>query len=226
MCGFFQFNVIKAFNDEMKRPPVLDKPDDLISGDFVPGSQISVIHEHEGETRTSTATWWLLLDRETLKPNYRYASFNSRSDKLDQPRAIAYQPYRESRCLIPATAFVEGLGDKKHYFKIELEESVICFGGVMRSWLNSETGELVYSASIITLPPLASWSNIHPKSFPLMLPADDEQMLRLWLDRSQQDVSVFNSLLEPRVRETQIVTPIQSARKLEAAGEPFEISAT
>ena len=85
------------------------------SRDIAPGAKIAFVHEVGGERVVSDAIWWLLLDHQTLKPNYKYASFNSRSDKLNSKHGIAYIPYRQSRCIIPASAFVEGLGDKKTY---------------------------------------------------------------------------------------------------------------
>ena len=104
------------------------------SRDIAPGSQIAIIrHDANNERMVSDAIWWLFLDPATLKPNYKYASFNSRSDKLNNKRGISYKPYRESRCLIPASAFVEGLGDKKTYHMIELEIRPLLLVGCTRS---------------------------------------------------------------------------------------------
>ena len=184
------------------------------SGDIAPGGRIAIIHEAGGERKVSEAIWWLFLDHETLKPNYKYASFNSRSDKLDNKRGISYKPYRQSRCIIPASAFVEGLGDKKTYHMIELESSAIAFGGLYKEHLNQETGELVYSASIITLPPLSpQWDNIHPKSMPLMLDFEDEALVSKWLDPEFDGVEEFAPLLEPRVQKPMKVTRIGKPSK-------------
>lgn len=196
------------------------------SGDIAPGATIAIVHQAGEDRVVSNAIWWLLLDHETLKPNYKYASFNSRSDKLNQKRAAAYKPYRESRCLIPASAFVEGLGDKKTYHKIELEDSAIAFGGVYKEHLNKETGEVVYSASIITLPPLTpQWDNIHPKSMPLMIDFEDEALVSKWLDPAFDRVEEFESLLEPKVRKTMKVTPIGKPGKWDEIDESFLIVA-
>jgi putative SOS response-associated peptidase YedK len=194
------------------------------SGDIAPGGSIAIIHQRGGERVVSKATWWLLLDSESLRPNYKYASFNSRSDKLGNKRAIAYKPYRESRCLIPASAFVEGLGDKKTYHKIELENSAIAFGGVFREYLNKESGEIVYSASIITLPPLQpQWDAIHPKSMPLMLDFEDEELVAKWLDTANQDVEQFEVLLEPSVIKPMKVTKIDKPSRWNPIEESFMI---
>jgi putative SOS response-associated peptidase YedK len=193
------------------------------SQDVAPGSIISIIHNPGDGRRISDALWWLMLDRKTLKADYRYASFNSRCDKLDTPRSLGYRPFRESRCIIPASAFIEGLGDKKTYHKIELEGCAIAFGGLCRHYLNTQTGESVFGASIITLPPMPAWEHIHPKSMPLMLPTDRPQVLDAWLNPQQTDTLSFAELLQPGLRRAQRVTRIGKPSQWNALGEPFVI---
>ncbi len=196
------------------------------SRDIAPGSKIAIVHESGGERRVAEAIWWLFLDQQTLKPNYKYASFNSRSDKLDNKRGISYKPYRESRCIIPASAFVEGLGDKKTYLMIELEDSAIAFGGLYKEHLNRDTGEIVYSASIITLPPLSpQWDNIHPKSMPLMLDFENKELIDKWLDPDFHAIEEFESLLEPKVIKPMKVTRIGKPSKWDPIEEAFMIVA-
>ena len=43
------------------------------SKDIAPGGTIAIVHEVAGERKVSDAIWWLFLDNETLKPNYKYA---------------------------------------------------------------------------------------------------------------------------------------------------------
>ncbi|MEQ8953358.1 MAG: SOS response-associated peptidase family protein [Gammaproteobacteria bacterium] len=195
-----------------------------IDNDVPPGHGINIIHEVGGKRTISRAIWWLLLDRDTLKPNYKYKSFNTRSDRLHEPRAAGYKPYRESRCIIPAQAFAEGLGDGKTYYKIELENSAIAFGGLFKEWVHPDTGEIIYSCSIITLGPLLpQWQHIHPKSFPLMLPFEDEVLVQRWLSREFTDVEVFEPLLVPQVTKRQIVTRINRPSKWQAVDDSFFI---
>jgi putative SOS response-associated peptidase YedK len=193
------------------------------SRDIAPGSTLSIIREQNGERIVSDAIWWLFLDSETLKPNYRYASFNSRSDKLNSAGSLAFVPYREGRCIIPASGFVEGLGDKKTYFHLQPKESAIAFGGLCKEWQNPETGELVYSASIITLPPHQKLHSIHPKSLPLMLPWRDQNIIDLWLDPTFKHVDAFGDLLKPKIYEDVVVTPIDRPSKRNPLGDAFVI---
>lgn len=200
--------------------------EEFASGDIAPGSRIAIIHEINGERRLSEAIWWLLLDQESLKPNYKYASFNSRSDKLHNKRGISYKPYRESRCIIPASAFVEGLGDKKTYHMIELENSAIAFGGLYKEYLNQQTGEVVYSASIITLPPLSpQWDEIHPKSMPLILDFENKELVDKWLDPKFTNVEEFEELLQPKIQKTMKVTRIGKPSKWDPIQDSFLIVA-
>lgn len=224
MCGRFQILNNKKSKKLLNRLDV-DEADILFSRDKAPGSRISIIHREKDRNVVSQAVWWLLIDPETGKPNYKYATFNSRSDKLDVPRSVAYEPYRESRCIIPATAFIEGKGDKKTYHKIELENAAIAFGGLHRETLVKPTGEVIHSASIITLPPVPQWQAIQPKSMPLMLPLDDDKLINQWLAPSFHQVEAFAGLLEPTVRWPQVLTPIEKPSQWNACGDSFTIAA-
>ena len=223
MCG--RFNLIDSPQVQwLCKALGIELYDEHASRDIAPGSDIAIVHERSGERAVSTATWWLFLDNETLKPNYKYASFNSRSDKLSSKRALAYKPFRESRCLIPASAFIEGLGDKKTYHMIELEDSAIAFGGLFKEYLNKESGEVIYSVSIITLPPLSpQWDEIHPKSLPLMIDFEDEDLVSRWLDPSNQDVERFEALLEPTVLKPMKITKIDKPSRWNPIAESFMI---
>lgn len=196
------------------------------SADVAPGSTISIIRQSADGRQVCDAIWWLMLDKQTLKPNYNYASFNSRWDKLDTKGSLAYQPYRQGRCIIPASGFIEGLGDRRTYHQIALQNEAIAFGGLYKHYLDPNTGESIYTASIITLGPLLQWQAIHPKSMPLMLPADDTQLINNWLDPAQQDVAQFENLLTPRMRSTQVVTPIGKPSQWNAIGPTFVLESS
>lgn len=195
------------------------------SQDIAPGDKIAIIHIANNERKVSNAIWWLFLDHDTLKPNYNYTSFNSRSDKLFIERSISYKLFRESRCIIPASAFVEGLGDKRTYHKVELVGSAIAFGGLYKEYVKRDTGEVFYSVSIITLPPLIpQWRDIHPKSMPLMLDFEDIELVEKWLDPSFREVEQFESLLEPKIRKQMKVTKIGKPSKWNPIADSFVIN--
>lgn len=222
MCGRFRLSESKEV-ERLCQMLGVESEDLNFSGDFAPGQNISIIYQSQSKVVTSDAVWSLLLDPATMKPHRQYATFNTRSDKLNTPRSVGYAPFRKSRCIIPASAFIEGLGDRKTYHKIHHEDQAIAFGGLYREWVSHDTGEIVRSASIITLPPVPQWEQIHPKSFPLMLPHKDE-VFRAWLDPDNQDVASLEGLLVPKISSPQVVTPIGKVSKWNPVGDPFVIN--
>ncbi len=195
------------------------------SSDIAPGSTISFIYKCSQGRIVADATWWLMLDNKTFKPVYKYSAFNTRSVKLNVPGSLGYHPFRKQRCIIPATAFVEGLGDKKTYHKIELIDGLIAFGGLYQSYFNAETGATHFSASIITLPPLRQWQHIHKKAMPLLLDYRDSALIEQWLDPKFQQVQQFQTLLEPKVQQTQRITKIDKPSRWNAIEKSYLIPA-
>ena len=191
------------------------------SDDIAPASTISIIkQDHNGQQsrHIEDAIWWLLLEKNQgeYKANYKYASFNSRWDKLNSPRAIAYQPYRESRCIIPANSFVEG--QNKHYYHLKPTDAAIGFGGLYKTWVNENTGQTLHSASIITLPGNPKLGHIHQKSIPLMLPMQNNKLLDAWLDPNYQRLDQFDKFLQPFLRQSFNATPIDKPSKRQPIG--------
>ena len=90
MCG--RFNLIDSPQVQLLCALLgVPMPTHNFRADIAPGGPIAIVLERrnaEGQKsrQVSEATWWLLLDPSSLAPNYKYASFNSRSDKLDLPR--------------------------------------------------------------------------------------------------------------------------------------------
>lgn len=219
MCG--RYNITDDPFTQMlsKQLGLFDQHNQLnFSDDIAPASQISIVCEEDQQRVIKDATWWLLLEsnQQGFKANYNYASFNSRSDKLNQSRAIAYKPYRQSRCIIPASGFVEG--QDKHYYQLTPKDNAIAFGGLFRTWQHQITGELAYSASIITLPGHSKFEHIHRKSLPLMLPTDNQPLIDAWLDRDFDQVSSFESFLQPKLHFDIVATPIDKPSKRQPIG--------
>ncbi len=191
-----------------------------------PAANIDIVAGEQGP-QVRQAVWWLLLESKDgqFRPS-RYTSFNTRSDKLNEKRSAGYKAYRTSRCVIPASYFIEGTGPKgkRVYHRIEPTEHSFALGGLYRTWVNRETGEVTYSCSVITLPPHASptWQVIHPKSTPLMLPPDPEVIGR-WLDPSFNQVEEFALFIEPRFHQSVQCIPIERPGDQRQIGDPVTI---
>jgi putative SOS response-associated peptidase YedK len=168
----------------------------LITRRFISAaSKISIIYEKEQKRQLQDAIWWLLLDQTDtgFKPS-AYTSFNTRSDKLDIPRSAGYDSYRQRRCIIPAMGFgeTEQINGKPVYHDFT-SESAIGFGGLYREWIHQTTGELVFSCSIITLPPHPKLLPYHTKASPLMIPKSHYDA---WLN-TNSNISDLKTLLTP-----------------------------
>ncbi|WP_432474487.1 SOS response-associated peptidase family protein [Amphritea sp. HPY] len=224
MCGFFEFNNSSSQADELiealgieDQAPMFRK--NLGSG---PASSVDIVVQSGNERIVVPAVWWLLLDQQTLKPS-RYTSFNTRSDKLNVKNSAGYHPYRQHRCIIPATAVVEGEGPKgsRKYHRIEPQHCAFALGGLYRQWINKDSGEHATSCSVITLSPHPAWEKIHSKSTPLFLPHDDKALIDAWLDPAFTQVDKFDQLLTPTFRDSMLITPIDRPSTRQPVGDSF-----
>ncbi len=194
-----------------------------------PAAGVDIILEDDSGRRPQAAIWWLLLEwREAggYRPS-RYTSFNTRSDKLDEKRSAGYRPYRQARCIVPASYFIEGDGPKgrRHYHRMEPDEHAFALGGLYRTWVNKSTGEMLYSCSVITLPPHPSetWRQVHGKSTPLMLPTDRPEVIDRWLDPGFASVEDFSALLQPTFTQGVSCVPIQRPGDQKVLGDALRI---
>lgn len=160
-------------------------------------NKISIVIEQKGERRLQDAIWWLLLEQAEhgFKPS-QYTSFNTRYDKLNVKGSAGYSAFRTQRCIIPVAGFGETeVKDGKNQYTDFIGQSGLALGGLYRTWLNKETGDLTYSCSVITLQPHPKLLPYHSKASPLMLTQDE---FDLWLSQ-EQDVGHFDNLLVPNV---------------------------
>lgn len=189
--------------------------------------KIHIIREHQGQRQVVPAIWWLLLDRNEggFTPS-KYTSFNTRYDKLNQPRSAGYKPFRQSRCVILAKGFGETeLLNKKplHYHDLQaIEDETIAFAGLYKEWIHPVTGEHIFSCSIITLPPHEKLKHIHSKSMPLILPQYDSS-IDLWLDSSVQNTEQLAYLLTPHLPQTLLACRIDKPSTHQQVAESFII---
>jgi putative SOS response-associated peptidase YedK len=205
--------------------PLSLRPGALRTGRFIRATNtISIVLEHQGQRRLQDAVWWLLLEPTAtgFKPS-QYTSFNTRSDKLQTKGSAGFIPFRQQRCIVPAAGFGETeLIDGKSVYHDFIGEQAIAFGGLYRTWLNKDTGELTYSCSIITLPPHPKLLPYHSKAMPLMLPPEQ---FDLWLSPAQQDVSVFAPLLQPVLRQNLRGFQIDKPSSYRQVGQEFQLVA-
>lgn len=190
---------------------------------------ISIIRQVNGQNQIDDATWWLLLEQTAsgFKPS-RYTSFNTRYDKLNVFRSAGYQPFRETRCIIPAKGFGETeFKNKKplHYYDFEtVSGEAMAFGGLYKQWVHPKTGEYKLSCSIITLPPHKKIAHIHSKAMPLIMPLNTGAIDE-WLNSSNNNTIELERYLTPFIPQSLKATPINRPSEFCAIGEAEVIAA-
>ncbi|MCT6700932.1 SOS response-associated peptidase [Rheinheimera sp. 4Y26] len=196
----------------------------LRTGRFIKATNVvSIVLEEHGQRRLQDAIWWLLLEpTETgFKPS-QYTSFNTRYDKLNVKGSAGYIPYRKQRCIIPASGFGETeVSNGKTLYTDFIGNEAIAFGGLYRTWVHKDTGEMVYSCSVITLPPHPKLKPYHTKAMPLMLP---KGIMDDWLSPGVTNTDLFNDLLKPVLRVDLKGITIDKPSHHQQIGESFELA--
>lgn len=219
MCGHFRRHNNPAVNKILSSIGL----DELIltNGDFYPASVVDgIIVQHNSRRQSLTAQWWFLLDKQTGKPNYKYATFNARN--LDN--RVWSGALRANRCVIPVTGIGEsiGVGNNKRSYLLESEQAFF-LGGLYNTY--EIKGETVVTFAVITRDSHPRFSRYHDKATPLFMPGD-VNIIEQWLDPSIQNTQVFNDLLgHPAIPVNFTVTPVQTTRKLIPVGEPESLLA-
>jgi putative SOS response-associated peptidase YedK len=211
----------------------VESSQNLISAPFIGAAQpVSIVRQHDNKRELLSATWWLLLEYSAqsqqlfdnrgscFKPNSKYATFNTRYDKLNTPRSVGYVPFRQTRCIIPASGFGETM--KGNYHDLLAQKTAIAFGGLYKEYVHAETGESAYGCSIITLPAHPRLEHIYKKASPMMLKPDE---FDLWLDPNQQSIEIFNDWLVPRLHQDFLVQPIDKPSLRNPIGDPHIVKA-
>jgi putative SOS response-associated peptidase YedK len=214
-----------AASSDTAEPPVqmpLDLP--LRTGRFIRAANVvSIVVQRGLQRQLQDAIWWLLLEptEQGFKPG-PYTSFNTRSDKLNQRGSAGYQPFRQQRCIIPASGFgeTEIVQGVSHYTDF-IGHRALAFAGLYRTWLNKSTGELTYSCSIITLAPHPKLKPFHSKAMPMMLP---QSAFDVWLDPNS-NINQLNDLLQPKLYTALQAIPINKPSQYQAIADVLEIEA-
>lgn len=216
MCGAF---FVENNQGMQKLTAALGVPELESRGIRVPASMVQIVTEPEiNQRHLEEAKWWLLLDK-TGKPNYQYATFNSRSDKLYSSR-LTKNLFKSSRCILPATGVIEG--QNKQYHSLTSSYGAVALGGLYKRYQIGD--QRLTTTSVITGPPNPKFDGIHEKSTPLMLDWQDENLIDMWLDPSLTDSEALRHLLNGELLMPMTATPIQGARDLDARGEAVEIA--
>lgn len=128
---------------------------------------------------------WGLIPSWAKNDDIKKFTLNAKIETLEEKPS--FNENIKNRCLIPSNGFYEWQwldpkGKKKRKFLIKVKgEEVFAFAGLWSQWINKNTGEIIYSYTIITTVANELMSEIHnsKKRMPVIVnPSEYEK----WLD--------------------------------------------
>lgn len=224
MCALFE--IYKPAAEATKQALNLDG--NLKPGQYKCFSGIQIVTEQDKTRKLLDAFWQFRMQRVDgqLKAD-RYPSFNSRwQDKTGGGFKPSFRKaFKETRCIIPASAFVEGRSNPDGKSKGKIYHLVqnkngepIYFGGLYKAW--EVDGDVQYSASLITRAGHEKLQSIHPQAMPLILP---KEAIDMWLDPTITETEGFVDLMSPKIDQDMLAQRVKGFKETTPLGEAFEI---
>jgi len=146
----------------------------------------------------------------------RYKTFNARAESISQKPSFSVS-LKAKRCIIPVKGFFEWQHKGKEkipWYIYNSENEIISIAGLYDEWIDSNTGEIHNTFSIITTEANDLMAEIHnsAKRMPVILEKSGESR---WLDLSTSPEDT-NSLLKPCPSEylkAHTISPLVNDRK-------------
>lgn len=199
MCG--RYMLVSSGEELSQRFQVAEAPP-VERYNAAPLQFLPVIYREAGQNRLDFFRWG-------LTPAWAAEDFggrliNARAESLRERPSFRHLLSRR-RCLVPATAFYEWLKHPSGRFPFRFflpTEPLFALAGLWDEWCNPETGELLRSFAIVTVPANALVARIHDR-MPAVLTRQAEH---LWL-HEQTPVTTALSCLQPYPADSMAYAP-------------------
>jgi putative SOS response-associated peptidase YedK len=145
-----------------------------ITYNAAPAQNLSVV-TNKLPTQLSSFRWGLIPNWTTDK-SISAKMINARLETLHEKPSFK-EALERRRCLVPATGFYEWKKEgtkKKPYYIHLLNSELFCFAGLWDSWKDKESGNTIYSFTIITTTANSLIALIHDR-MPVILPSFHEK---------------------------------------------------
>lgn len=206
MCYHYHFQkpvkeIAKILGMDQSSIPGWEEIPGLVNGFSHPKMPVII------QDRLEWMVWGLIpfwVKSEEVAKDLWNQTLNARWESIHEKPS--FQKIKENRCIVPCTGFFEWKQVGKSKIKHNIESShntFLLFAGLFDEWLNSKTGEILRSFSIITQPANQFMSEIHntKKRMPVLL---DESKLDEWLGANYKEAVV------PTPESVLMATPEQS----------------
>ena len=163
-----------------------------LNWNIAPTNEIYIIRSESDSRILDSASWGIIAPWQKSLTEARASqshAINARSESIHEKPTFRHA-FRTSRCLIPATGYYEwatslGKYPPKQPFYISNENGEqLSIAGIWSSW-QSEKGEVIQSAAIITREAVGDLATIHSR-MPVFMPPDRWQV---WLDTEVRDMN-------------------------------------
>lgn len=204
MCGRFTLTAGgPALADEFE---LADVPELAARYNIAPSQDVAVIlREPSSTTRVLRNMRWGLVPHWARDPAVGSRMINARAESAAEKPAYR-TPFRQRRCLLPATGFFEWkrIGAGKQPMLLRRRDGrPFAFAGLWDRWHPKE-GEPVESCTILTTEPNDLVVDVHDR-MPVILPPEAYEP---WLDPDLQEPADLQSLLIPYDASEMIVHPV------------------
>ncbi len=135
------------------------------------------------------------------------------------------KPIRSQRCLVIANSFIEGPTKEKlnkPFLIFRSDFKTFTLGGIWDEWVDTETGEILHSFSIITTAASSITQAVGHHRAPLMIEAENRNE---WLD-PKTDLDLITSLLIPFDGKNYNAYPISNTLKNPRNKDPHALLPT
>jgi putative SOS response-associated peptidase YedK len=170
-----------------------------LNWNIAPTNQIYIIRDESHSKILDSASWGLIAPWQKTVADARASqshAINARRESIHEKPTFRHA-FRTSRCLIPATGYYEwatSLGQfppKQPFYISRVDQRPLSVAGIWSSW-QSEKGEVIQSAAIITREAVGELATIHSR-MPVFMP---QERWSEWLDPATRDVHQLIALME------------------------------
>ena len=170
-----------------------------LNWNIAPTNEIYIIKNESNSMILDSASWGVIAPWQKSLSDARASqshAINARSESIHEKPTFRHA-FRMSRCLIPATGYYEwatALGiypPKQPFFVSRKDGKQLAIAGIWSSW-QSEKGEVIDSAAIITREAVGELATIHHRSQVFM----PEERWQQWLDPQNRDIHRLLKLMQ------------------------------
>ena len=210
MCGRFAFKS----DSDWERAWGLTRPAPLLeSYNIAPSQAIPVVRQSDAGRLCALMHWGLIPAWATDK-RIGYKTFNARGETVKSKPAFR-AAYKSRRCLVPADGFFEWQrdGKQKRPFCFRARGGAkLALAGLWERWTDRQSGEIIESATLITMPATEQMAGVHHR-MPVLVSTEH---FAPWL-LAQLEIDRLMSANEQPLLSYEVDARVNNARHDEAA---------